>query len=527
MRTRILHAAAIVGVLAVGAAAYASKDLQMGAYQVANDELSQILTLSNEARVMDMQGLGECLVSVGHGDIKGTDSAALIEAQRTAEADAKGHMAEFIHGLKTETKEEMKTMEKVVSIVSNGEVKDQTQVEEIYTSSVRTQSKGVLRATRILASWTSDDGSLRSVAIVFSKEFFEESRVTQGLIREGENTLSGKVSEGQKAIRSVGTAPIMNGDAGNAREQALSFARENAVKEGLGTLVESETVANEMSTKIKLRERSRGYVIEDKVVEEKQEGQFYRVVLDAIVSTELLKNDLRAFRSVQEAVGMPRVAVRLDEKWEDGRAGRGDAAAKLTELLQQKGYRVVASGTPDAEVAIEGTCTLQDAGKDKFERVKVNASADYRAVVVSTGQLLASAQDTQRVAMKTVEEAASRAAKNASNQTFDKLHTQIVEQWGTMARSGSHFTVVLEKVGSYTDQGRPFQKMLEGLEGAGAVARTSFTDGTLVLDVTFRGTASNLEDAVFAGLEASSAAPLKAIDFRESQGNRLVFFVKK
>ena len=59
------------------------------------------------------------------------------------------------------------------------------------------------------------------------------------------------------------------------------------------------------------------------------------------------------------------------------------------------------------------------------------------------------------------------------------------------------------------------------------MARTSFTDGTLVLDVTFRGTASNLEDAVFAGLEASSAAPLKAIDFRESQGNRLVFFVKK
>jgi hypothetical protein len=517
----------LAAVLLVAGPAQAAKDVQLGAYELGPEELATVLKLSNEARILELGELGTCLVGVGHGEIKGEDGAALVEAQRTAEADAKGHMGEFIHGLKTETTEELKTMEKVVSIVSGGEVKDQSQVEEVYTSTVRTQSKGVLRATRVLASWSSDDGSLRSVAVVFSKKFLEESGPTKGIIREGENTLSGKAQEGQKAIRSVGTAPVLDNDVAAARQRALDFARENAVKEGLGSLVESETVADEMSTKIRLREKTRGYVIEDQVVGELREGQFYRVVLDAIVSTELLNKDLRAFRALQESVGMPRVAVRLQETWQDGKSGRGDAAAKLTELLQQSGYRLVAPGTPDPEVVIEGTCTLQEAGKDKFERIRVNASADYRAVVVSTGQVLGSAQDTQRVAMKTVEEAASRAAKNASNQTFQKLHAQIVEQWSNMARSGSSFTVVLEKVGSYTGQGRPFQKLLEGLNGVGSVQRSSFDNGTLVLDVRYRGTASDLEDAVFAALEGASEAALKAVDFRQSQGNRLVFYCKK
>jgi hypothetical protein len=524
---RSLIAGALAATLLAAGTAFAAKDLQLGAYKLAPEELGEIQKMSSEARVVELKELGSCLIGVGHGEIKGTDSAAFVEAQRTAEADAKGRMNEFINGLKTETSAESKTMEKVVSIVSGGEVKDQSQVEEVYTSTVRTQSKGVLRSTRVLASWTSDDGSVRNVAVVFSQKFIAESGQVKNLMRDAENTLSKKAQEGQKAIRSVGTAPVLNNDVAAARQRAVDFARENAVKEGLGSLVESETVADEMSTKIRLREKTRGYVIEDAVVSEAQEGQFYRVVLDAVVSTELLNKDLRAFRALQEAVGMPRVAVRLDEKWQDGTPGRGDAAAKLTELLQQNGYRLVSPGTPDPEVVIEGTCTLQDAGKDQFERIRVNASADYKAVVVSTHQILGSAQDTQRVAMKTVEEAASRAAKNASNQVFQKLHAQIVDQWSNMARSGSNFMVVLEKVGSYTEQGRPFQKLLEGVNGVGSVQRSSFNDGTLVLDVQYRGTASNLEDAVFAALEKAPEAALKAVDFRESQGNRLVFYCKK
>jgi hypothetical protein len=523
VRPKPILAALVAAVLFAAAPGLAVRDVQMGAFSVAPEQLAQIQKLVNEARILQLGELGESLVAVGHAPVEGTDAASLIEAQRTAEADAKGHLGEFIHGLTTETSEELKTMEKVVSIVSDGQVKEQSQVEELYTQSVRTQSRGVLRATRILASWSSDDGSLRTVAVVFSRKFLEESGPTKGIIREGENTLTRKALEGQRAIRSVGTAPVVGGDVATARGRAIDFARENAVREGLGTLVESETVANEVSTKIRLREKTRGYVIEDAVVGESHEGQFYRVVLDAVVSTELMNKDLRAFRALQEQVGMPRIAVRLKEAWKDGRSAPDEAGAKLNELFQENGYRLVSAATPDAEVEIQGTVTLADAGKDRMDRMLVNATTDLRAVIVSTGQLLASAQDTQRVAMPNPGEAASMAAKRAASQTFKKLHAQIVEQWGQMARGGSSFVVVLQNVTSYAQQGRAFQKLLEGLHGAGSVQRTAFANGTLELGVQFRGTSADLEEAIFAGL---AAAGLSSVDYREGQGNRLVFYCK-
>ncbi len=510
--------------LLVPALSLAFQDFHKGAFSIEERELSLIQKLSGEARIMDLKGLGECLVAVGHAEIKGRDRAALIEAQRAAEAAAKGHMTEFIHGLKTETSAEIKTTEKVVSILSGGETKEKLEVTEEYSSYVRTRGRGALRATRLLGGWTSDDGSVRTVAVVFSKSFVHSKSPVAGILREGENSLESHVLDGQRAIRAAGFVPLAGGDAGSAREQALAFARENAVREGLGTLVESETIADEVSTKIRLREKARGYVIEEHVVDEGPEGDFYRVILDTIVSLELLDNDTRAFRMLQEQIGMPRLAIRLEEKWADGRAGSGSAASQLREMFQKKGYRLVAPGVGGAEVVVEGTCTTRHSGSDKFGRHRVSASTDYRAVVVSTGKLLASGQDTQRVAMKTLAGAAARAGQRASRLTFQKLHEQIVEQWGEIARSGDTFAVVLTQVTSYRKQGRGFERLLRGIEGVKEVQKRSFEAGVLTLGVQFRGKSADLEDAIFSALDSASVPSLAKIDFRKSAGNRLEFF---
>ncbi|WP_456325503.1 flagellar assembly protein T N-terminal domain-containing protein, partial [Desulfonauticus submarinus] len=111
-----------------------------------------------------------------------------------------------------------------------------------------------------------------------------------------------------KEVVVTGMAPIM-GNQAQARNQALQQALRSAVEQGIGTLIDSSTIVkNYQLLSDKIYSQASGYVKNYQVLSEgpSPDGQMYNVTIKAVVSTESIKNDLRAIGILRQQVGNPR-----------------------------------------------------------------------------------------------------------------------------------------------------------------------------------------------------------------------------
>lgn len=117
---------------------------------------------------------------------------------------------------------------------------------------------------------------------------------------------------GAVEVQAEGVAAVLNNNVAGARKQALLNAQRNAVEQGVGLMIDSQTMSENFQViRDQVLTASQGFVTRYTVVEEgpTQGGQSYRVKIKAEVSEDLLEDRLSALRILHQRMGNKRVMV--------------------------------------------------------------------------------------------------------------------------------------------------------------------------------------------------------------------------
>lgn len=323
----------------------------------------------------------------------------------------------------------------------------------------------------------------------------------------------------EKVIEAEGAAAVRNQTPDGllrAKDEATNRAMRSAVEQGVGSLVDSETmVQNFQLLDDSIYSQVKGYVKSYEVVSDNQgQGGIYRIRVRAVVALAQLTKDLEALNIVREKKNNPRVMVLFNEIV-DGVQQQGNLTASAMERkFQQLNFPVIdkaqmqaikerdaaiAYANPDkavalgrrfgAEVVIVGDATSDLIDSNVAYGVSVfayEARLTAKAIKVDTGQVLTTtSMNSGRVdgggrfptAKKAIEEGAAKMAK--------ALSTEIVEKWRSEVFNTVSVQIIAENANNTRRKG--FKKELKRLRGVQSVNERSFLNKILILDVDIDG----------------------------------------
>src|SRR5205814_3613530 len=130
-----------------------------------------------------------------------------------------------------------------------------------------------------------------------------------------------------------GMAPYNAGDVPASRAAALAAAQRSAVELVVGVYVSARTrVEKALAIENNILARVDGYVKKYQILSEGKDGNYYKVRIRALVSTQKLHSDLDSLGLLRSpSVGSPRVALMIQE-WIGEKPSQGQDA---TRALQQ------------------------------------------------------------------------------------------------------------------------------------------------------------------------------------------------
>ncbi|MBW2260155.1 MAG: hypothetical protein JRF18_06845, partial [Deltaproteobacteria bacterium] len=113
--------------------------------------------------------------------------------------------------------------------------------------------------------------------------------------------------ESVKKIVSIGMA---GGQSPQARDVAINDALRNAVEQGVGTYISSETIVEQLTlVEDRIYSESRGYITSYEIIEEGVKEGVYQVKISAVVKMEQLADDLESIGLLIRKKQNPRVMV--------------------------------------------------------------------------------------------------------------------------------------------------------------------------------------------------------------------------
>lgn len=264
---------------------------------------------------------------------------------------------------------------------------------------------------------------------------------------------------------------------GPTRDQAIKSAMRNAVEQGIGTFVKSETMVQNMQLiDDKIFSHSKGYVTSYTVVKEEPSDGIIRVTIKATVDNKILKDDIEALGILRKNVGNPRILVAYSTKGESLPALKGkdfvdEIYNGIVEALTDRQFRVVDKKTSEKfsqQVAEthEIDVDLNKAAAFGLQyhaeyTLYYNVSGEVKEGVVSTGvklrvksQLIDNTR-SQIVTSKVVEvtgsgqtlnNALEKAGRDGGKKVVIPMLDVIQKSWMEMQQSGSLYTVVIDGV---------------------------------------------------------------------------------
>ncbi len=331
-------------------------------------------------------------------------------------------------------------------------------------------------------------------------------------------------------IISEGVAVIVGGNIPGARDKALDDALRKAVEQAVGTLVSSDTMAENFKViHDKILAQTTGYVERYKILSEMQDGELYKVKVQAEVGKDNLTNDLRALGLLHVLKEKPKVMVIIDEKvgglygttaWEEV----GQAESTIMEKLLNAGFNVVdpqtvranitrdkalrlLEGDPSAaaaaglqhgaQVVITGKAFSKNAGGKLYGTQMQSLQATIQARVIRTddAKVIASRSETGRKAHIDELQGGALAIKEASEKLSDVLIADILSQWkkevyGRSQEIQLHITGLV----SYRHLSAIKNFLEKEMQGVKAVHQRSFTGGVAELMVDYGGKSNNIAD---------------------------------
>jgi len=310
---------------------------------------------------------------------------------------------------------------------------------------------------------------------------------------------------------------------GTSRSDALLKAKREAVSQGIGTVLVSETeIKNFILQKDRVLTRTIGSVLSYKVLEEKKEGaEEYFIKIRATVSTASIRHDLAALKILLESMDKPRMMVLIKE--ENGR----NAETAILDYLSEKGFDLVDAASTAALMARDDSLIERATKGDPVAAAKIGADngAEYvlvgtvtkslgkngmladvgmasgqavitaRVVNCSNGRVVASKNARAAAAHISGDTAMSTAADKAARKLMDsKLFEKIVSSFQDTVNNGMTIEVVVSGIPDYRTQ-KKVMKALD-VEGVASLAKRSYSGGALKLSVSYRGNGDGFASAV-------------------------------
>lgn len=325
------------------------------------------------------------------------------------------------------------------------------------------------------------------------------------------------VAAGEAAVR--GTTPEA---LQLAKDEALNRAQRRAIEQGVGTIIDSETmVENFQLLEDKVLSQVKGYITGFKVIKDnKGEDGVYSITIEATVALAQLEKDVRALNIIKEKKGNPRIMVVMREFFEDpewgadfakggevaqsaiekellsldfplvDRGQMGDINERDEKIAYDDPAKAAALGRRfGAEVVIVGEATSAQMDQSSPHGVAVyhcDAQVSAKAVKTDTGQIIARESVTSgRVVKGGRATAAKEALRVAGEKLAKAMRSQILERW----RSEAFNTVAIQIIATNADNDRrrALEKDLAAIRGVRNVSERSWANGVLEIDAEVDG----------------------------------------
>jgi len=337
---------------------------------------------------------------------------------------------------------------------------------------------------------------------------------------------------GYKVVVAEGVAAMMPGKAiDRVHDEALKDAKRNAVMSGVGVLIGSETlVKNYQVVSDKILSQSGGFVKNFKILSERQDGDLYRIMIQADVASANLKNALDAVLVLKDEKGYPRIMIVGVEKVDGENLTTVSSQTAIEGFLHEKGFdlvdesqvevikaRDVAMNPNDTQKAaalgkkfgaeivilIQGLADYEGVG-DVYgtQMYTYRGTLDARMIYTDTADLLGSVSATDKGTAEGKPSAARLAFQKAARRVAPKIVEKILTDWQKQSNRNK-----MELVVSGVDyaQLKQIGETLKTIRGVDGVATPQFDKGVAVFRIQGNLTAENLADRL---TEATGGVPL-------------------
>ena len=324
--------------------------------------------------------------------------------------------------------------------------------------------------------------------------------------------------------REIVAEGLAAGSSLTARDEALNRALRNAIEQGVGTVIDSETIVRNFKLlDDRIYSGVKGYVKSyDIISDNKGEGGLYRIKVRAVVALAKLRKDIQALGILRERKKNPRIMVLAVEYIDGLEQPASLLQSKISEIFLQNDFPLIdkvqmeriksrdstlSFADPNkaaslgrrygAEVVVvaEAKASLIDTSKPYGVSVfAYECSATAKAIKVDTAELIASCSlsDTKRGGGRVP--TANKAIEAVSVQLADVTINDVVENW----RHEVYNEVTVQLVCSNADliKIKDLKKALDGQRSIKSVYERSFTGGVAIIDVELLGDTDFLADLI-------------------------------
>ncbi|MCK5706126.1 MAG: hypothetical protein KAI43_00630 [Candidatus Aureabacteria bacterium] len=333
-----------------------------------------------------------------------------------------------------------------------------------------------------------------------------------------------------------------------AKDEAVSRALRDAVEKAVGVMVEADTmVKNYKLLEDKIYSRVKGYVKSYEIISEnKGDNGTYEVKIRAVVSADILEDDLAGIRVIKSSKGNPRVLVLINEYIDGDESTIDNVRSTMEKEFLGKSFKLidktqltaiknrdvsVSYEDPEkaaalgarlgAEVVITGTANAEFMEKSKPYGVSVfaySAQANVKAVKTDTAEVMSvvSADSVKRAGGRKI--SANEALTECGKRVSDKLIKEIIEKWRSEIYNDMEIALFISNAGS--DERTVILKELKGIRGIKEVNEKSYTNNLIEIDLTIEGAAAKV-------IDKKIMEKLNYLKLKNKTPNRLDFEVSK
>lgn len=355
------------------------------------------------------------------------------------------------------------------------------------------------------------------------------------------------------AVIGKGQAKIFNNNEGSARNQALRNALRDAVKQGVGVLLDSNTIVKNWTViQDEVYSSARGFVKNYKVLKDKKIDDTWHIEIEAEVATGQIRDKLGELRILHKKMGNKRLMIIYNpgspEALPPDHSAVKSALTSIPSEFNQSGFRIFDQRSlgyvsdkisqtggikaawmkiaDEHQVDILAEFELLSGKKSPFSNKTFSAAKvvlQMRAYSVSTGRLISNVQASQkqmtnaRAGSFDWDNALAKASEKAGKSAALDAITNIVEYYKSVGDIGNSYLIVFKEFTE--DETDIILDTLENLEGYQSLSELQTTPNLIKIEYFSTMDKSRLRRKIRQAVKSRKIR----LSSKEISGNRFVF----